>query len=156
MVVGTIDTFEQGQVTYPEAIRKALEFLRNQDFTNMQDGRYVVEGECYASLQRYETRPLAACRPEAHRKYVDIQYMVEGEEYVGWCPFSPDLSVAEDYNEAQDVAFYDALVPDSNILLQPVWFAVLYPEDVHRPQGAVDGVPMLVTKVVVKVPISML
>ena len=156
MVVDTIDTFEQARVAYPEAVRKALEFLRSQDFSHMKDGRYPIEGGCYASLQRYETRPLAACRPETHRKYVDIQYMVEGEEYVGWCPFSPDLKVAEEYNEAQDVAFYDALVPDSNILLQPGCFAVLYPEDVHCPQGAVDGVPMLVTKVVVKIPVTML
>ena len=75
---------------------------------------------------------------------------------MGWCPFSPDLQVTVPYNADQDVAFYASLVPDSNIVLSPGRFAVLYPEDVHRPQGAVDNVPGPVTKVVVKVAVDSL
>lgn len=152
MFIGSLDTLEESCVDYPPQIKKALEYLKSQDFTQMADGRYEIDGAaCVANLQRYTTRLVSECKPETHEKYLDIQFMVEGEEYIGWCPFSPDLKVVEAYDAARDVAFYEGLVPDSNVVLSPGSFAVLYPEDVHRPQGAVDDIPAPVTKVVVKI-----
>lgn len=157
MVVGSIDSFEQGHVPFPQAVLEALKFLRDSDFAKMKDGQYDVGTEgSFAKVQRYETCLPGNCRPEAHQKYVDIQYVYEGEEYIGWCPFSPDLKEAEAYDAEKDVAFYSALVPDSNLLLLPGCFVILYPEDVHCPKMAVDGVPGNVTKVVVKIPVDLL
>lgn len=156
MFIGTIETLESSHVEYPAAIRQALEYLRAHDFKQMADGAYDVAPGIRANVQRYQTKPVAECRPEAHEKYVDIQYIVEGEEYMGWCPLSPDLEVSEAYDAGKDVGFYAKLVPDSDIVLTPGGFAVLYPEDVHRPKGAVDGEPVQVTKVVVKVPVDQL
>lgn len=157
MIVGSIDMLEKGHVHYPEAVKKALDYLRTHDFTQMEDGKYAIDGEkSFALLQRYQTRPLSECRPETHRKFIDIQFIVEGEEYLGWCAFSPDLQVTEPYDEEKDVMFYDAMVPDSDILLAADGFAVLYPEDVHRPCGAVEGISKPVTKVVVKIDVNSL
>ena len=157
MIIGSIDQLEMSHVHFPKVVKEALDYLKAHDFTKMEDGRYPIDGEkSFALLQRYETRPIAVCRPETHRKFIDIQYIVEGEEYLGWCAFSPDLSVTEPYDEATDVAFYDAMVPDSNILLSADGFAVLFPEDVHRPCCAVDGVSKPVTKVVVKIDVNSL
>ncbi len=157
MFIGRIDTFDKGPAAYPEPIIKALEYLRTHDFTKMEDGKYPISGdECFVNLQRYETRLHEECRPESHKKYIDIQYLVEGEEYIGWCPLSPDLRVVEPYDEERDITFYNCLVPESEILLQPGSFAVLFPDDVHSPQGAVDGKPMGVTKVVVKISVDLL
>ncbi len=157
MFIGMIDAAESVYNTYPEAIRKALAYLRSHDFTKMEDGTYPIEGEkIFAKVQRYETRLHDSCRPETHQKYLDIQYVVEGEEYLGWCPFSPDLSVASPYDERTDVTFYERLVPESNIVLLPGSFAVLYPDDVHRPCCAVEGETAHVTKVVVKVSVDLL
>jgi beta-galactosidase beta subunit len=44
MVIGSIDTFDKGHVVYPEAITKALEYLRDHDFTKMEDGKYLIQG----------------------------------------------------------------------------------------------------------------
>ncbi len=156
MFIGTVDTLEKTHVEYPEAILNALRYLRDHDFTQMADGAYTIAEGIKANVQRYTTKPVAECRPEAHEKFVDIQYIVEGEEYMGWCPLSPDLQVSEAYDAQKDVGFYARLVPDSDIVLTPGAFAVLYPEDVHRPKGAVEDEPCHVTKVVVKVPVDML
>jgi YhcH/YjgK/YiaL family protein len=76
---------------------------------------------------------------------------------MGWCPLSPDLEEEAPYDAERDVTFYKALVPDSSIVLSPGCFAVLYPEDVHRPQASVvEDAPGKVTKVVVKVAIDSL
>ena len=130
MVIGSIETYDKGHNVYPEAIRKALEYLRTHDFTKMEDGKYLIQGEdCFVNLQRYITKLPEDCRPESHRKYVDIQYLATGEEYVGWCPFSPELDVVEPYDEERDITFYRCLVPESDILLKPGCFAVLYPDE---------------------------
>lgn len=157
MFIGSMDSLEKSRVDYPEQIQKALAYLQSRDFTQMKDGRYPIDGDrCVANLQRYMTRSHEDCRPETHRKYVDIQYVVEGEEYMGWCPLSPDLRITSEYDAQRDVTFYESLVPDSSVVLSPGRFAVLYPEDVHCPQCAVEDVPGQVTKVVVKVAVDSL
>jgi YhcH/YjgK/YiaL family protein len=108
MFIGTVSTLEKTHVEYPEAILQALHYLRDHDFSKMADGKYTIADGITANVQRYETKPVAECRPESHEKYVDIQYIVEGEEYMGWCPLSPDLQVSEAYDAAKDVGFFCA------------------------------------------------
>ena len=156
MLIGTLDTMEKEKSAYPEPIWEALEYLRQQDFSKMEDGKYPIGTQgITANLQHYQTRPIEDCKPEAHEKYIDIQFMVEGEEALGWCPLSPDLVEAKSYDHDKDVIFYETLVPESSVILFPGSFAVLYPVDVHRPCCALDE-PESVFKVVVKVPVELL
>lgn len=155
MIIGTIETMMPEKLSYPAAICEALEYLSTQDFFKMKDGKYSVGDKgVTAILQRYTTRPVEECRPEAHEKFVDIQFMVDGEESLGWCPLSPDLVVSEEYNGDKDIVFFEELIPESSVVLFPGSFAVLYPGDVHRPSCALDE-PHPVVKVVVKVPVEL-
>jgi YhcH/YjgK/YiaL family protein len=157
MIVGSIGNMEHSCREYPGPIRQALEYLHSHDFTKMKDGKYAIDGErSFIKLQRYQTRPVSDGRPESHQKYVDIQYVVEGQELLGWCPLSPDLPAAQAYDEENDVAFYEHLVPESDIVLSAGSFAVLYPEDVHRPCGTFGDKAQQVTKAVVKIAVSTL
>ena len=154
MFLGSMKTMHQDAKALDPAIRRALSYLARVDFTKKADGTYDIEGgESYAIVQRYMTRPLASCLPEAHKAFVDIQYVVEGEEYLGWCPMSPDLKPRAPYDAKRDIIFYDALVPESNVMLAAGSFAVLYPSDIHRPQAAVED-PAPVLKVVVKIAVE--
>ena len=155
MIIGNINEEVSGFSKYPEAIREALQYLCKQYFKNMEDGRYPIHGEdSFAILQRYSTRVPESGKPEAHRQYVDIQYIVEGREELGWCPMSPELKVCEPYNAEKDIVFFDKLIPISGITLAAGNFAVLYPTDVHRPCGSVEDAPAPVTKVVVKIAVD--
>ena len=156
MIVGNIEEAEAGFVSYPEALKQALLFLQEKDFSQMSDGKYRVgKTQIFASVQRYRTRPATECRPEAHRRFVDVQYIAEGEESLGWCMISPDISPDVVYDTEKDVIFYHEMVPDSNIILSAGSFAILTPDDVHRPCGIADSAREVV-KVVVKVPVDML
>ena len=65
MIIGSMDTLDENHVDYPAIIQKALAFLREHDFTQMEDGKYPIEGDkCFANLQRYNTRPETDCKPE--------------------------------------------------------------------------------------------
>ena len=158
MMTGIIGVSKDEQKGYSTALTKALAFLRTQDFRNMPEGRHEIDGDkIFALLSRYTTRPQTECTPEAHRKFVDIQYVADGEEFLGWCPMSPDLVEMEPYDEARDIIFYRALIPESSFLLKAGSYAVLYPEDVHRPGVSVlDEYPANVTKVVVKIDLELM
>ena len=155
MVIGRINEGTSGFTKFPEAIRTALHFLHEQDFKNMEDGVYPIDGKnSYAILQRYNTRIPDSAKPEAHRQYVDIQYIVDGQEELGWCPLNPELREHTKYDIDKDIIFYERLVPGSSVIRREGYFAVLYPADVHRPCGAVNGESEPVTKVVVKIAVD--
>lgn len=156
MVIGSLSTMGQGHGELPKIIQKVLQYLQKQDFKKMADGKYPIQGDqCYATVQRYQTRLPEACLGESHEKFIDVQFIAEGEECMGWCPMSPDLKVVEPYDAKKDIVFYEKLIPDSELLLSEKYYVVLYPEDVHSPGRAVDGECSAVTKVVVKVSVDL-
>lgn len=155
MLIGNIDNTNYN--SYNPVLKEVLEYLKNTDFNDMAEGAYPVGDHITAKLQRYVTRKAGDCRPESHNNFVDVQFVVDGEELLGWCPISPDIKITEPYNFAKDVTFYKALVPESCVVLSPRNFAVLYPVDVHSPCGSLDDdEPSKVTKVVVKIPVELL
>jgi biofilm protein TabA len=157
MIVGSINNVGEEIVKYAATIQKALVFLQSHDFTKMAMGKYPIDGErVFALVQSYNTRALTDCRPETHKKFLDIQYLVKGKEYMGWCALGHAIKVAEVYDNDKDVTFYKELIPESNILLSTGVFAILYPNDVHRPGGAVEGKSSPVIKVVVKIAVNTL
>ena len=157
MFIGKIDNFD-GKADHNPVLNEVLNYLKVTDFTKMIDGDYKIGDKgIIAKLQRYETKPAKECKPETHTKFIDVQFVVEGEEMLGWCPFSPNLEISEKYNFAKDVTFYKKLVPESCVVLSARNFAVLYPVDVHRPCGSLDEEkPLKVTKVVVKIPVELI
>ena len=158
MIIGTINNISDKIHEYPPSLCEVLRYLKSTDFSKLKDGDYPIgDNGIVAKLQRYETKLIDECKPESHIKFVDVQFIVSGEEFLGWCPLSPDLEVVQDYDETKDVAFYKNLIPESCVVLISGSFAVLYPSDVHQPCGSLDeDNPSKVVKVVVKIPIELL
>jgi len=129
---------------------KALEFLRRPGLAGLPDGKYEIDGgRLFAIVQRYATAAAAAPKFEAHRKFVDIQFVAAGTELIGWAPFDR-LNVEERYDGEKDICFgsveFGGWTP---VLLRAGELAVLYPEDAHAPRLAA-GEPGAVTKIVLK------
>jgi YhcH/YjgK/YiaL family protein len=127
---------------------KAFEFLRNNGLANMEEGRYEIEGnKLYALVQHYYTRSSEKCIWEAHRKYIDIQYIAEGAERMGYACVD-DLQVTTEYVRDED---YLLLKGDGDTFLARAGtFVIFTPADAHMPCIAVT-VPRPVKKIVVKV-----
>ena len=69
-----------------ENLAKGIDFLLNFD-TTQPDGKYEVDGEnIYALVSTGHTKPAEKPVYEAHRKYIDLQYIVKGEEDTGFVP----------------------------------------------------------------------
>ncbi|MDX9882703.1 MAG: YhcH/YjgK/YiaL family protein [Prolixibacteraceae bacterium] len=129
-------------------VAKALQYIAETDFTGLAKGKYIIDGELiYAVVNEYETKPEADCKIEAHRNYIDVQFIVSGEEAIGYAPLNgQEPSIA--YNDEKDCVFYK--VPTSKVILGAGMFAIFYPHDLHQP-GISSGTISNVKKVVVKV-----
>ncbi len=108
----------------------------------------------FASVNKLDTVPAGASRWETHREYVDLQYILDGGEIIGWAP-ARTLLVDGDYDIARDVQFYRPSSAHMALPMVPGKFVFLWPADAHKP-GVADGVHGFVRKVVVKVHRSLL
>jgi YhcH/YjgK/YiaL family protein len=130
-------------------LRRAFEVLASQDVSTWPDGRVELDGDrMFALPQGYLTRPAAQCRWEAHRRCIDIQYIISGREAMGYAPLST-LKPVTAFDETKDVGFYDGT--GSIITVEAGMFAIFFPHDAHMPCMQVAGHPESVRKVVVKV-----
>ncbi len=135
-------------------IAAGLRFLAENDCRALAPGRHAIEGDnVYALVQEYRTKPRAAGIWEAHRRYVDIQYVAGGAEIMGYAPVS-NLTVQQPYNIEKDCELFGGPASGSGEFFRvPTGvFAIFAPPDAHMP-GLADGAPAAVRKVVVKVQI---
>ena len=150
MIVSDLDHAAQ-QAAMTPGLSKAIGFLNRRDIRNLPDGKVEIDGErVFAIVQRYETVSGTTPKFEAHRKYVDVQFILSGEEVIGWAPVE-DLEISEAYDPEKDICF--GAVPKgmwTPVHLRAGQLAILYPEDGHAPKQSA-GVPSLVMKIVVKV-----
>ncbi len=127
----------------------AFRFLRRPDLAALPAGRHPVDGDrVFAIVGRDEGKGRDAARLEAHRKYVDIQYVVSGREVIGWRPLSACAGTGEGYSEEKEIEFFTAR-PGLWVDVLRGHFAVFFPEDAHAPlagQGPVHKVVMKVAR----------
>jgi YhcH/YjgK/YiaL family protein len=127
---------------------KAFGFLQQKDLAKTEEGKYVLEGEkLFAMVQEYAPRIFEDCKLEAHRKYIDIQYIISGEEQIGVALLGDQYS-KDGYIAEKDIIFYEGKV--SRINMKPGMFAIFFPDDLHMPGIRMDQ-SSTVRKVVVKV-----
>ncbi len=118
-------------------VAAALDYLRRTNFSQMPAGRQEVDGDrVFAVVQRYRPKPLAQIVWEAHRQYIDVQYVAAGMERMGYAPLGDELRVRRPYDAEKDAILFDA---DGQLFVVSAGqFAVFAPRDVHAPGLATE------------------
>ncbi|MEO6521251.1 MAG: YhcH/YjgK/YiaL family protein [Mucilaginibacter sp.] len=116
---------------------KAFAYLKNTDLDKLPVGKYPIDGEnVFASVTDNPTKPYEKTAWESHKKYIDLQYVIQGAEGIAANPVAT-AKVTEPYNEAKDVAHYEA--DGKQYTAVPGTFYLFFPADAHRPNIKVDG-----------------
>ncbi|HRR33493.1 MAG TPA: YhcH/YjgK/YiaL family protein [Kiritimatiellia bacterium] len=150
MVVDTLENCSRYENLHPR-FKAAFDFLRNPTVHTLTAGRTDIEGDAlFAIVQDYETKPVSEGKLEAHRKYIDIQFVADGEELMGYAPLGRPKVVAA-YDADKDVAFYEG--ESWFTLVRKGMFAIFFPLDAHLPSRH-TGTPSRVKKVVLKIAVS--
>lgn len=133
-------------------IKTALEYLAKTDFSAMEPGRTELDGtNLYVLVQAYDSLPKAQGKWECHQKYIDIQYIAEGTELIGFTNIS-NMKVTTPYNPEKDVTFLDG--EGDYVKLGKGSYGIFFPEDAHQPKVAPGDIPGKVKKVVIKIKID--
>lgn len=129
-----------------------MDFIDKEKNENLPVGKYELEGErLFAIVQKYSTKDKKDGRIESHKKYLDMQYIVEGQEMI-YCYWADKLHVNENQTPSADFIFYDMGDEQVSIKLNCGMFALLYPEDAHLPCCQIEK-EKAVKKIVFKIAI---
>ncbi|WOT05547.1 YhcH/YjgK/YiaL family protein [Shewanella youngdeokensis] len=153
MIVDTIANADLYSHLSPR-IAKALAHLSDTDFSALEVGTYELEGkDLFVIVNDYETKPKEMQPFEVHQQYIDVQFVVSGEEQFGYLPLT-DQAPSKPYFAEHDFANYDYESNKNTAAFIPFkagMFAIFFPEDMHMP--GTHPTPTQVRKVVIKVKI---
>lgn len=151
MITATLENITQQALITPR-IQKALEFLRQPQNVSLPDGRYEIDGaEIFAIVQSYDTKSEKEDPTfEAHRKHIDLQYVLSGKECFGWAPLDK-LAVTIPYQPEKDILYGAVGTEDAGfVTLSAGEMILVYPWDAHAPGLAVEA-SAPVRKMVIKI-----
>jgi len=125
-----------------------LEFQKKTLIEDLEIGKYEISGtDAFVTIQEYQTRPASEGFIEAHRKYLDIQVLLAGEELMGICPLAEGQPGS--YDAGKDFLKVEGSVDFQRF--KPGYFMVFHPQDGHMPGIQSGSTPVLVRKAVFKV-----
>ncbi len=110
---------------------------------------FLDEKNAFMNPNQYETHPADNASFEAHRNYIDVMCMFEGEETI-YVKNTDELSdVYMEYNPEKDALLAKFDTDNTPVLLKPGYFCILFPQDAHAP-GCIAGTAQKVKKIVGK------
>jgi YhcH/YjgK/YiaL family protein len=146
-----LDCLENASLYYPvhRNFQKAFAFIREHKKDDLPIGRYEISADVYALVQIQPLLALCQTKWEAHRNYIDIQFIKRGVEVIGHAQ-EDSLKQAVPYMPENDIAFYSG--KGNYASLKAGEFMILFPHDAHKPLLLPTGVEYAeVEKIVLKV-----
>ena len=147
MIVGNIKDRRIYETAHP-LFSQAFDFIKSYLEEKKPVGKYEILGDAlFAMVQEYDSKEEA--KMEVHDKYIDLQFIVSGEEKMLWAP-REELAIITPFPENKDTEIVEVGDRPSTLVLHAGEFAIFYPTDAHKPGLAVDT-PKPVEKIVVKI-----
>jgi biofilm protein TabA len=132
------------------AFEKAFEFLRQKGLAELPAGRHEIDGDrLYCIISKGPGRSRSEAKLEAHRKYIDIQYVIAGTDEMGWKPTADCKVIDTEYDTDKDIMFFKDQ-PDSWTPVPAGSFVIFFPQDAHAPLVSRGEIHKVVLKVAVE------
>lgn len=132
MIFDTLTNADRYSVLHP-LFPIAFEFIRKTDLWALSSGSYPIAGDdLFVIVENVTGRNREEAKLECHRKYIDIQLVLEGVDEMGWKSLSDCYDPVDDYCKERDIQFFRD-VPASWIATPAGAFCIFFPEDAHAP-----------------------
>ena len=129
-------------------IDEAFNYIGNTDFSILKNGRYDIDSNMFVLVNEYSTKENESNISEAHRKYIDLQYVLSGSEIIEFETLE-NQNIVKEYDKENDYSLYN-LKNKSTLILSEGMFALFYPEDLHMP-GLINNESVKIKKIVIKI-----
>jgi YhcH/YjgK/YiaL family protein len=148
MIFATLAQADRYVALHP-GFARAFAFLRSTDLNALAPGRHAIDGDAlFAIVEACAARTRAEAKLECHRRYIDIQLVLEGVDEMGWKPLAECSDPATEYDAARDIRFFND-APSSWIATPPDAFCLFFPDDTHAPLVGSGMIRKVVVKVAV-------
>jgi len=143
--VANADRYAALHILFPRAIK----FMRDTNMLVLEPGIYPIVGDdLFAIVENADGRSRADAQLECHRRYIDIQLVLEGTDEMGWKALADCHNPVSDYSAEKDIQFFhDA--PATWIATPPGAFCIFFPEDAHAPLVSTGNIRKVVFKIAV-------
>ncbi|MBU3217965.1 YhcH/YjgK/YiaL family protein [Clostridium estertheticum] len=156
MIFGNINNICDIEKVYSKSIIKAINYLKDNDFVNMKTGVYNIMGDdIIAQVVDRETKFKKEAIAEVHRKYVEIQFSVLGNEIIGYARDTFNNIICEELLEEKDSIFYNEVENEFDLIMVKGSFAIFFSQDVHR-SWCICNQQGIVRKVNIKIKMSVI
>lgn len=147
MILDALKNKEQYLSLHPR-FKMVFDYIETHDLAAMECGRHDIDGDnIFVNVQELELRPYEDARLELHRKYIDIQLLLRGEEeHFGWSEKKDCLEPVADFDEEKDVQFFTD-TPQCFYTVREGQFSILFPEDGHAPMLGKGAVKKCIFKI---------
>ena len=144
-----LDTLENAAryAGFKAGISEGFGFLDQPGVAELEPGKYEIsDGLVFAIVEKNDGRKVEDGKLEAHRNYLDIQYIISGDESMGWSPLSDLSSSSNGYDAERDLEFFDG-APQALVKVPPGSFTIFLPTDAHLPGIGTGPIHKIVVKV---------
>src|SRR3989338_4776783 len=149
MILSTLSQADRYAALHP-LFPRAFDYIRNTDLLSLAPGRYPIIGEqLFVIVEKVQGRTREAAKLECHRKYIDIQLVLEGVDEMGWKALADCTQPVSDYSAEKDIQFFRD-DPATWIATPPGAFCIFFPEDAHAPLVSSGQVRKAIFKIAVE------
>ena len=146
MIIDSLDFLNHYTSLHPE-FSKVIEVLNSNMYKNLPNGKHIIEKErLYMIIEDQVYMPEFKCTLEAHKKYIDIQCVIDGSFSFGWKHIDVCNAVLKEYSEEYDIVFFSD-EPLEHYTLHANQFAIFFPHDAHAPRTPSKYVKKVIFKV---------
>jgi len=152
MILDTLGNSTRYAALHP-GFAQAFAFLKHAEWAKMSSAsgdrerqtlRHLLDGD----RVYVEGRGRAGARLEAHRRHIDIQFTIEGNEEIGWRSLSGCAQPAGPFDDERDVGFFSD-APETWVSVPPGTFAIFFPDDAHAPLAGRGTVKKAIVKIAI-------
>ena len=148
MILDTLNNLEHYTALHP-LFPKVIAFIRSNDLTALSAGKHpIIDKQLFVIMEEAQGRSRNEAKLECHRKYIDIQLVLQGTDEMGWKPLAACQQPVSDYSEERDIRFFNDAA-DSWISTPANAFCIFFPEDAHAPLVSSGKIRKLIFKIAV-------
>jgi YhcH/YjgK/YiaL family protein len=148
MIFSTLSQSERYETLHP-LFPRAFDYIRDTNLNALAPGVYqIVEGELFAIVEQVPGRAREAAKLECHRKHIDIQFILEGVDEMGWKSVVDCHNPVDEYSAERDIRFFND-EPATWVATPPGHFCIFFPEDAHAPLVSTGQVRKVIFKIAV-------
>jgi YhcH/YjgK/YiaL family protein len=130
-------------------LKKIIEFIKVNKLNDFSEGIFEIDENLFFIVSEYYTHSFNSSLFECHKKYIDLQILIKGNELISLA--DSFAKVIDAYDNNKDIQFFEAN-SSIDLNIKENEFIIIFPHELHQP-GIINFNSSKVKKAVFKIPL---